>query len=257
LHAVARIIGKLRAHYAPSSKHWWHITLGVSARGLTTPPFPIHGRTLELTLNLATHQLVIDSSDGWSTTLPLIGQSARGLCGGLEAATRSSGIDLDDDLLAEFADDQVLPYDPEAMARYLRAINWIDAVFKAFKGELREESSPVQIFPHHMDLAMSWFSGHRVPGVDPADEERADEQMTFGFVTGDESIQDAYFYATAYPVPAGWTDLMLPDEAYWHTEGWTGAILPYAALVASERPRELLLEYLRVTQAHGKRAMGG
>jgi hypothetical protein len=102
---------------------------------------------------------------------------------------------------------------------------------------------------------MNWFSGRLVPGMDPADEESADEQMNFGFVTGDGSIPDAYFYVTAYPAPEGWTRLPLPEGAYWHTEGWTGALLPYAALAASDRPKALLLDYLRVVQAHGKRLM--
>ena len=48
LHEYAKIIGKLRGHYMPKSKHWWHITLNVSAHGLTTTPFPIVGQNLEL-----------------------------------------------------------------------------------------------------------------------------------------------------------------------------------------------------------------
>jgi len=38
-------------------------------------------------------------------------------------------------------------------------------------------------------------------------------------------------------------------------QGWSGAILPYAAVVASEQPLELLLEYLRKLQAYGKELM--
>ena len=79
--------------------------------------------------------------------------------------------------------------------------------------------------------------------------------MNFGFVTGDDSIADAYFYVTAYPVPDNWADLALPDGAYWHKEGWTGAILPYSAVVASDQPAELLLDYLRKLQVHGKKLM--
>ncbi len=45
LHQYAKIVGKPRGRYMPKSKHWWHITLNVSARGLTTTPFPIADRT--------------------------------------------------------------------------------------------------------------------------------------------------------------------------------------------------------------------
>lgn len=255
LHEYARILGKVRGRYAPKSKHWWHITLSVSARGLTTTPFPVGGQNLVLTLNLVTHQLTVDSSEGWNTAISLVGQSASGVCRNIAAAAAAAGIELETDLLAAFDGEAVLAYDVEAIGRYRRAINWIDAAFKSFKGELREETSPVQIFPHHMDLAMNWFSGRLVPGADPADEERADEQMNFGFLTGDDSIPDAYFYATAYPAATGWTDLALPEGAYWYTQGWTAAVLPYAALVASSRPQGLLADYLRATQAHGKRLM--
>jgi hypothetical protein len=131
----------------------------------------------------------------------------------------------------------------------------VDAVLKTFKGGLREETSPVHVFPHHLDLAMNWFSGRLVPGADPSDEERADEQMNFGFVTGDGSISEAYVYATAYPAPGGWADLTLPAGAYWHKEGWTGAILPYAALCDAEDASALLLTFLCEVQRHGAKAM--
>ncbi len=255
LHQYAKIIGKIRGRYMPQSKHWWHITLSVSARGLTTTPFPVAEKNLELELDLTAHQLAIDSSDGWSASLPLSGQSAAGLCRQISAMLAAAGIELEPDLLATFDGDELLPYDIAAISRFRRIINWVDSVFKTFKGGLREETSPVQIFPHHMDASMNWFSGRLVPGVDPADEESADEQMNFGFVTGDGSVPDAYFYATAYPAPDNWTDLALPEGAYWHTEGWTGAILPYAAVAAASDPNEYLLSYLRSLQAHGAKLM--
>ncbi len=255
LHQYARIVGKIRGHYMPKSKHWWHITLNVSARGLTTTPFPIAGENLELTLDLVTHRLVVESSEGWSASLPLAGESAAGLCHRIAAVLKSAGIELKLGLLAAVEGEEILPYDARAMDRFRQVINWVDVLFRSFKGGLREETGPVQIFPHHMDLSMNWFSGRLVPGIDPADEESADEQMNFGFVTGDGSIPDAYFYVTAYPAPDSWTDLALAEGAYWHTEGWTGAILPYSVLVSSDRPDELLLHYLQRLQAHGAKLM--
>lgn len=255
LHLYARIIGKIRGAHSPKTKHWWHTTLNVTARGLTTTPFPISGQNLELTLDLAAHRLALESSDGWNAAFPLAAESAAGLCRRITAALAGAGIMLEPDLLAASDGEDTLPYDIGAVDRYRRVINLLDTAFKTFKGGLRKETSPVQIFPHHLDLAMNWFSGRLVPGIDPADEESADEQMNFGFVTGDGSIPDAYFYATAYPAPDGWTDLTMPEGAYWHTEGWTGAVLPYLVLTATDRPVALLLDYLRGVQAHGKKLM--
>jgi hypothetical protein len=81
--------------------------------------------------------------------------------------------------------------------------------------------------------------------------------MNFGFVTGDSSIPDAYFYVTAYPAPDNWMELALPENAYWHTEGWTGAILPYIAILEAEHPDERLIDYLQTLQTHGSTLMRG
>jgi hypothetical protein len=113
----------------------------------------------------------------------------------------------------------------------------------------------VQLWPHHLDLALLWFSGRLAPGQDPANEEYADEQMNFGFSRGDDGIPESYFYATAYPTPASLTDITLPGDAYWHTEGFTGAILPYQALVEADAPAEALLTYLRTVQQAGASLM--
>lgn len=255
LHLYARIIGKIRSHYMPKSKHWWHITLYVTSRGLTTSPFPVAGQNLELSLDLVNHQLKIDSSEGWSTGLSLVNQSSAEFCNRISSYFTAKEIDLPTALFNDFQDKHSLAYDTQAVDRFRKTINWVDTAFKTFKGGLREETAPVQLFPHHMDLSMNWFSGRLVPDSDPADEESADEQMNFGFVTGDSSIPDAYFYVTAYPTPDNWSDLTLPQGAYWYTEGWTGAILPYAALTASDQPQEILLNYFQQLQSHGKKLM--
>ncbi len=248
LHEYSRVLGNLRRAMTPSSKHWWHITLHVSARGLTTTPIPVGPRALELVLNPVEQRVELDTSYGEHATIELAGLSQRALADRLAGEFQIVGIEAPSWESAQW-EDTVRDYDDAAASRYWQALTRIDGLFREFKGSLREETGPVQVFPHHFDLSLNWFSGRLVPGVDPADEESADEQMNFGFVPGDSGIDAAYFYATAYPVPAGLIESDLPDGAYWQTEGFTGAVLPYDTLADRDDARSRLLEFLQA--AHG------
>ena len=117
LHQFAKIIGRLRSVRMPKSKHWWHITLSVSARGLTTTPFPVSGQQLDLTLDLTNHRLVMESGEGWNFSLPLAGQSAAVLSRQIGAALASQGIELPKDTLQMFDGEDTLAYDREAVDR--------------------------------------------------------------------------------------------------------------------------------------------
>ena len=119
-------------------------------------------------------------------------------------------------------------------------------------GHFRRELMPPQKHWWHITLSVS---GRRVPGIDPANADDADEQMNFGFVTGDSSIGDAYFCATAYPTPEDLTKAALPDGAYWHTERFTGAVMPYAHVAASSDGRSRLLEFMSMTRRAGSSLM--
>jgi hypothetical protein len=83
----------------------------------------------------------------------------------------------------------------------------------------------------------------------------ADEQMNFGFSTGDGGIPEPYFYATAYPLPAALPGAPLPEGVVWHNQGWQGAVLRYAALVEDTNAGERLVNYWRVVQQAGMALM--
>jgi hypothetical protein len=146
-------------------------------------------------------------------------------------------------------------YDSKAAEHYWQALSRIDSVLKRFKRHLDSVTSPVQMWPHHFDLAMAWFTGRMVPGIDPKDEESADEQMNFGFSTGDENIPDPYFYITAYPRSENLTSTAMPADAIWHMRDWQGAVMPYEALVKVSNPEGKLFEFLKRIQAAGARSM--
>ena len=250
----ARLLGKIRRAVTPPQKHWWHVSLHVTAVGLTTTPLWSGGRMWEIVLNLAAHETQITTSDGQQQTVPFTGQSAAVYDAQIKSTLQTLG--LPTDFAQELYSDAAGLYDPTAVSRFWQALTQITAVFTTFKHSFRRESSPVQLWPHHFDLALLWLSGRMVPDQDPSDLEYADEQMNFGFVTGDDTLPEPYFYATAYPTPAEFTTQPLPNPAYWHTAGWTGAILPYAALTTAEKPQQLLLNFLQTAHHAGASIMG-
>lgn len=247
LHGYSRLLGAIRRSSSPRQRHWAHVTLRVVPEGFITTPIPCGDGTFGLRLDLVHHVVRVLETGGQSLEIPLEGQSLARLHSEVLGALKGMEIDVNVDA-ETFSDDSSGEWDRLAVDRFRLALLQIYAVFKAFKGNQRQETSPVQLFPHHFDMALSWFSGRQVPGQDPSDEGRSDEQMTFGFVTGDDAIPEPYFYATAYPEPAGFVGSDLPEAAYWNEGGFSGAVLPYSALVQADEPRPLLSEFL--SQAH-------
>ena len=57
LHLWTQVVGKVRLALAPPVNHWWHVTLAVTARGLTTLPMPCNGVMMEIAFDFIDHQL--------------------------------------------------------------------------------------------------------------------------------------------------------------------------------------------------------
>ncbi len=258
LQNYAKVLGKIRRALTPPQKHWWHISLRVALNGLTTTAIPISGTdeaTCEMILNLQpSPEVTITTSQGQTWAMPLTDQSVSEFCDTVLAVLTRWGVEVEIDR-SPFTDTTPATLDATAARRYCQALVSIDQVLKQFKAELPGETGPVQLWPHHFDVAMLWFSGRKIPGVDPANEEYADEQMNFGFSSGDEGISNPYFYATAYPWPEAIVATPLPSGAVWHTQGWKGALLMYDSLVGSDKPAEKLLAYLRATYQAGSTLM--
>lgn len=250
LQAYAEVLSAIRKHLAPREKHWWHVSLQITAAGLTTGPMAAGDRVVELVLSMIDHYLYIVTNRAARAQIELRGQSATEFCDATLTALARLGVKPTIDRAA-LAALNAQTYDKAAVTRYWQVLPLVDAVLRRLKSEHRGESGPVVFWPHHFDVALLQFSGRRVAGADPQDEEAADENMNFGFLPGDEGIPEPYFYATAYPPPAGMTDAALPEVAHWHTKDWTGAVMPYAALRSGTQPLDRLLEFLRAAREAG------
>lgn len=254
IHVYSQLLGTVRQALTPPQKHWWHISLSAAAAGLTTTPVPFADLTFEMLLDLTTHEFCLSTSEGDWWDMTLRGQSAHEFAEETLGALRTLGVDVELER-GEFSDRARRSYDTTIVEDYWQAASQIDVLLKQFKGELREETSPVQLWPHHFDFSLVWFSGRLVPGVDAADAENADEQMAFGFSSGDSGIQEPYFYITAYPWQDAFFKYDLPPSATWHDEDWKGALLLYEALTVSAEPKEQLLDFWRTVHKAGATLM--
>ncbi|MCH7517797.1 MAG: hypothetical protein IH964_02055 [Candidatus Dadabacteria bacterium] len=237
IHSYARFIGAIRAKMTPQQKDYWHISLQTGPQGFRTTPIPnVDGNTFELSLNLLSHIAHISSSTGYEESIPLNGQSISELSSEILSVLESMNISPDIEI-EKFKDNSYLEYNPDIASEIFRSYSLIDSIFKAFKGTITFETSPVQLWPHHMDIAFTCYT--RSKGNM--------EQIAFGYLSGDAGIEEPYFYITVYPELENYGQINLIDGAYWHTDEWQGAVLKYNDLIKTDNPGTILMGYLQNT----------
>lgn len=255
LQDYARVLGIWLKTCRPKRKHWWHASLRPSLSGLTTGV--IHaGVDIELELNLVESLLQCRTSNGEKLTEDLCGQSATEIAASIRRFMIAAGVDSS--CIPESADygtDDFAAYSPEQAYKLGRTINAVSAALGVFRAGIREETSPIQMWPHHFDLAMLWLPGEKIPGQDLENEEYSDKQMNFGFTFGDGLIPEPYFYVTAYPLPDVLPDLQLPAGTRWQTEGFSGAVLLYRDLVENADPKGYLIDLWNQLLSAGREQM--
>jgi|GEM_PF-583959 len=241
LQAYARVLGAWLKTCRLKRKHWWHTSLRPSLNGLTTDV--IHtGIDFELELNLRENLLHGRTSTGETLTEELHGQPATELASKIQVFLIAAGID--NRFLPEGdhrSANGFVGYSAAQANSLARALNSVTAAMESFRACIREETGPIQLWPHHFDLSLLWLPGDKVPGQDPENEEYADKQMNFGFTFGDESIPEPYFYVTAYPLPDAFPTHQLPAGTSWQTEGFSGAVLTYQSLLKNTNPINYLI----------------
>src|SRR5215475_5829181 len=71
LHMWTQIVGKICLALTPRTNHFWNIAFHFAPRGLTTPLLTYGERAFTMTFDFVAHQLVIQCTDGETSTIPL------------------------------------------------------------------------------------------------------------------------------------------------------------------------------------------
>jgi len=272
LHLWVQIVGKVRMASSAPRNHWWHVPLYVDVRGLTTRRLHApNGITFQIDLDFVDHRLVVRTNQGDVDSFALVeGLSVAAFDDALHTILRRLGIDVEIrevpfglPLTTPFpADDEHATYDRDAVERYWQILDWSDAVLEEFAGWYCGKTSPVHLFWHSLDLAVTRFSGRRAPSAHELDavnrETYSHEVVSFGFWAGESRVPEPSYYAYAAPEPSDLREQPLrPEPAHWIELGdGSLAILPYDSVRTATDPRATLLTFLESAYRAGAREPG-
>jgi hypothetical protein len=259
IHRYVQIVGKVRMTLVPFRNHWWHVTLYVSARGLTTGAMPYGDLTVEIEFDFIDHHLNIRTSDGRIAGFPLRDRTP---CArfytelfnslehvGVHVEVNAKPFDLGDS--TPFPDDTLHDsYDAAAVERWWRILQLTHHTLAGFASGFTGKVSPIHLFWHSLDLAHTRFSGRRAPAIEGADPVTAEayshELISFGWWPGDNR-RTPYpaFYSYTAPEPAGLSTTPLsPAAAEWQDTGnGSLAVLPYEAVQTASDGAAMLLSF--------------
>jgi Family of unknown function (DUF5996) len=267
LHLWTQVVGKVRLALTPWLNHSWHVTLYVTARGLTTSPITWGGGSFQIDFDFIDHVLWVRTSGGHFRQLMLRPMSVAEFYEDLMIALRELGIEVRIMTMpCEIADcipfeqDTVhASYDAEYVNRFWRVLLSASEVFARFRTAFLGKASPVHFFWGSFDLAVTRFSGRpapRHPGGVPhlsdavAQEAYSHEVSSAGFWPGGGGpIDYPAFYSYAYPAPEGFSAArVLPKEAFFSRE-LGEFLLPYDAVRTARDPDAVLMDFLQSTYA--------
>jgi hypothetical protein len=263
LHMWVQIAGKVRMALAPPLNHWWHVTLYVNSRGLTTGPVPYPAGSFEMQFDFQRHELQIWNSGGRAISRLLRPESVVAFYHGMFECLASLGVSALINTKPQectdptpFDEDEIHRYyDPEYASRFWRILVSSAKVMERFRARFLGKCSPVHFFWGSFDLACTRFSGRPAPprrGVisGPA---YSHEVCSAGFWPGGGAVDGPAYYSYTVPQPSGIEqERIRPAKARWHPQ-LSEFILMYDDVRKDSWPEQALYEFLESTYDAGAR----
>lgn len=271
LHRFAQVVGKLRLAASARRNHWWNVPLRLTGRGLTTRPM---GRDpiFCIDFDFVDHRLEMTTTAGSRYSFSLQGLSVatfyahiqHGLAtlGVKEQIERPYPFDLPDTDRPFSDDTEHASYDTAAVTRFWQVLSHVNLLLEDFAADYSGKTSPVQLFWHSFDTAMTRFADTHVEqsaDTDPVTREAySREVVSFGFWFGDPKIPEAAFYAYTAPEPEGIaSEPLQPDSASWVDQGGSHlAILCYDDVRKAGDPHQAVLDFFESAYQAGAKLAG-
>ncbi len=263
LHMWTQIVGKVRLELSPFENHWWHSTLYVSPRGLTTSAIPYGPGLFEIQFDFIDHMLVIETSSGARKTVALRPRTVADFYREFLSALAGLGIDVKvyhvpvevPNPIPFDQDTTHASYDPEYAHRCWRVLMSASTVLRRFRSEFIGKASPVHFFWGSFDLAATRFSGRRAPEREGADaitrEAYSHEAISAGWWPGGGPVAGPAFYAYAAPQPPGFAQARVRPERAFYSVELGEFLLMYDDVRTADSPEAELMAFLQSTYEAG------
>ncbi len=264
LHAHTQVLGKLAAALAPAEPELQHAALRLTARGWETAPLPAPDGSgaLAVTLDLRTHEAVVEHRDGRTRRFALapdrpVSEVTRSVLG----AVRELGGPIDVNLTPQEVpwtvpldeDDQHARYTPSQVEAYFASATQAALVLGAFRAPYRGRSTPVNAWWGSFDLATNLFSG--LPADPPSHDfimrnAMDSQEVAVGWWPGDARYPKAAFYAFAHPAPEGFASGSLSPPAVRWDDSLGEYLLDLDDVLARPDPHDYALTFARSAFQH-------
>jgi hypothetical protein len=272
LHLYCQIVGKIRLAMHPRLNHWWHVPLYVSPRGITTRTIPFHGGNFEIEFDFRDHELRITTSKGELEDFALYdGLTVADFYSSLFSNLAKLGIEpkirpipYEAPSTTPFPENiENKSYDKTYVERFHQILVAVDDILQEFRGRFLGKSTPVHMFWHSFDLALTRFSGKPAPIRDGANrverEAYSHEVISFGFWFGDDKTVPApAFYSYTAPEPSGLAgEPLTPEMAKWQeSNGAHLALLMYDDIRDLANAPDTVLEFFESAYRAGAKRAG-
>jgi hypothetical protein len=213
LRDMCLIVSDIQRYMIPHEPHSWDYGLEVSMRGILSQELELVGNNERILVDLYRAKVrFLDKN--WDMLKLTPTQIYKELLE-LPHFTR---VKINDELMHSEA---VL--DKQQLDKYADSLWAFSDLFNGIKMRLTHGLvSPVLVYPPHFDISLSWF---------PLEN---DSQVTIGYLPGDESINEPYFYLTTYPDQDIVSKIELPSHAYIYSKDFKALIIKYEDLQTKE-----------------------
>ena len=243
IHLYSQLIGFIKSSLVPHNKNWEEHALQIYTKGFTTGVMPViendNYSALELNINLVEHKLKIFYKN-IRDEIDLEQSSIKSFTQLLLSKLESYGITIES-VNEKFFMNSKLFYDRSEIENIWNLTRPIYFILHKFKSSLLLETSNINFWAHHFDLALLVFSGNTIDDKDNSKWDSSREQMNFGFSYGDSEFDEPYFYITSYPSDHSLFEIDLPYIASKHNSSWKGILIKLSDLKDNTINEEILL----------------